>query len=45
MYILCMTVCVILSGLFKDIIHIHRDTYVTQEVSTAPGKNKYTPQE
>lgn len=44
MYILCMT-CVILSGLFKVIIHIHTDTYVTQEVSTAPGKNKYTPQE
>lgn len=37
--------CPALSGLFKDIIHTHTETYITQEVSTAPGKYKYTPQE
>ena len=37
--------CPALSGLFKDIIHTHTDTCITQEVSTIPWKNKYTPQE
>lgn len=28
--------CPALSGLFKDIIHTHTDTCITQEVSTTP---------